>query len=304
MKRREFIAGMASVPLVPNADPDPYRDPAYVDLLTDRVNKSLFDSGGSASLRSATRHLGRVRKAVSESRDPRLLSSASSLARQVALVHYDSAGLPEAEAIARTAVAYAHAAGDGDKQVLALNNLAMFCAYAGDGHRGQQYARRALTVPDASPGREAQAHMQLGRALGLLNEKRASATHLTRAQQLGADHLPALECADMTGGVGVALYEQGDWDAARSVLTEAVTLISPLAPLLGANYHARQVQSALGASQPLLAAELMAPLVRVAPLVSSARLDGYLSEILRLSARWRKVPEVDDMWQQLRDLLL
>lgn len=54
-------------------------------------------------------------------------------------------------------------------------------------------------------------------------------------------------------------------------------------------------RDALRSSQPITAVELTGPLVHIAPLVSSARLHGYLAEIVALSARWRNVPEVKNM---------
>ncbi len=106
--------------------------------------------------------------------------------------------------------------------------------------------------------------MSLGRALGLLSEKRHSRIILDKAQEIGAD-LPDFQRARLTGNVGVAFYEQGDWGTAHHTFREAVELISSTSPLLGANYLARQVQAALRASQPLLAAELMKPLGRRHP---------------------------------------
>ncbi|MEO3783386.1 hypothetical protein ABGB12_08660 [Actinocorallia sp. B10E7] len=48
----------------------------------------------------------------------------------------------------------------------------------------------------------------------------------------------------------------------------------------------------------------MDTLSRIAPLVSSARLDGHLVEIMALSNPWRDVPEVKDMRGRLHTLLV
>jgi hypothetical protein len=302
VKRRAFLTSMASVTLIPSPGGDPYRDPDYVGMLADRINKSFYQSGGANGFQEASRHLNRVRNAVAGSKDTRLLKAASRLARQASLVHYDARRLPQAQEAGKLAVAYARAGQDHDGQAHALNELSMFYAYQGDGRRGEWYARQALTVPDLSPMREAQASARLGRSLGLLGEKRHSALALDRAQEIGND-LPDSQRADLVGGVGVAFYEQGSWESAQGTLDEAVKLVSAQSPMLGANYLTRRVQAALRASDPLLAAELTGPLSRVAPLISSARLDGYLAEIMSLSTPWRGVPEVKDMRQQLHALL-
>ena len=302
VKRRAFLTSVATVTLVPSADGNPYRDPDYVGLVSDRVNKSLYESGGLTSFQDAARHLRRVQNAVTGGKDDRLLKAASSLARQVSLVQYDARRLPQAQEAGRLAAAFARAGGDNDAQAWALNELAMFHAYQGDGRRGEWYARQALTVPDISPTREARASMQLGRALGLLGEKRHSSMSLDRAREFGTG-LSDFQRADLIGGVGVAFYAQKAWKDAQDALHEAVELISPTSPLLGANYLARQVQAAFQSAEPLLAVELLGTLTRVAPLVSSARLDGYLTEIMSLSTPWRDVPEVRDARERLLTLL-
>ncbi len=303
MKRRAFLAGAASVTLVPHANGNPYRDPDYVGMLADKVNKSFYESGGLTAFQDAARHLRRVRHAVADSKDTRLLQASSSLARQVSLVQYDARRLPQAQEAGRLAAALARAGQDHEGRVSALNELSMYYCYGGDAQRGEWYARQALTVPDISPVQESRASARLGRALGLLGEKRHSVTALDRSRQIAND-LPDFQRADLFGGVGVAFYDQGSWTLAQDALHEAIKLISPISPLLWANYLARQVQVAFRSSQPLLAAELMDPLSRIVPLVSSARLDGYLTEITALSNPWRDVPEVKDMRGQLHTLLV
>ncbi|WP_106398404.1 hypothetical protein [Actinocorallia populi] len=302
MKRRAFLTNVATVTLIPSADGNPYRDPDYVELLAGRAHKSLYGSGGRTGFQDAARHLRRLQHAVAAGKDTRLCSAASELARKVSLIQYDARRLPQAQEAGKLAVAFARAGQDRDKQVSALNELAMFHSYQGDGRRGEWYARQALTVPGISPACEARASMSLGRALGLLGEKRHSAMSLGRAREIGTD-LSDFDRANLTGNVGVALYEQGDAKAAQATLHEAVKIVLPASPWLGANLLARQVQAAFQASEPLLAAELATTLTRVAPLVSSARLDGYLTEIMTLSTPWRDVPEVKDMRERLRTLL-
>jgi len=303
VKRRSFLANVATVTLLPSANGHPYRDPEYVTLLSERVERSLYGSGGLTTIPDAARHLRRVQSTVTGSKDARLLSAASSLARQISLVHYDARQISHAQEAGKLAVAFAQAAKNPGQQVSALNVMSVLYSYEGDGHRGQQYARQALTIPDIPPEEEAVAYTRLGRALGLLHEKRHSAMALDRAQEI-ASGLPGVQRARLIGGVGISLHDQGEWEAAQDTLEEAVKGVSPASPWLAANLMARQVQSALRASQPLRAVELMDTLGRVAPLVSSARLDEYLTEIMALSTPWRNVPEVKIMRQLLRTLLM
>ncbi|MDX6740665.1 helix-turn-helix transcriptional regulator [Actinocorallia sp. A-T 12471] len=301
VKRRGFLAGMASVTLVPSANGNPYRDSEYVGLLSERVRGSLHGSGGITALQDAAKHLRRVQSIVTDSKDTRLLTAASSLAREVALVHYDARNFPLAQQAGQLSASYAQAAGDHGGRVTALCVLATVHGYQGDGRRNEHYARQALTVPEISPAQEADAWMNLGGGLGLLNEKRHASIALDRAREIVAD-LPDSQHASLTANVGLLLYKQGSWKAAQDALGEAVKGVSSESPWLGAYIMARRVQAALNASQPLLAAELMMPLARVAPLVSSARLDERLSEISKLSLPWKDVPEVKTMREQLRVL--
>jgi predicted XRE-type DNA-binding protein len=302
VRRRAFLSTVATATLVPSAEGNPYRDPEYVGLLSEKVSKSFYESGGLTAFQEATRHLRRVQNAVSGSKDTRLFRAASSLARKISLVQYDARALPQAQETGRLAAAFARAGQDPEGQVSAFNELSMFYAYTGDGKRAEWYARQALAVPEISPVHESRTAARLGRALGLLGEKRHASVSLDKAREVATD-LPDFERADLIGGIGVALYEQGEWKAAQATLHEAVKLVAPLSPLLETGYLARQVQAAFHASDPELGAELMGRLVRVAPLVSSARLDGYLAEIMALAAPWRDVPEVRDMRQRLHALL-
>ncbi len=303
VKRRSFLANVATVALVPSANGNPYRDPEYVSMISERVSDNLYGTGGLTALQDATRHLRRIQNAITGSKDTRLLRAASSLAREVSLVQYDAREISQAQVSGKLAVTFAQAIEDREGQANALNELAMFYCYEGDGQRGQQFARRALTISDMSPEQEATAYTWLGRALGLLNEKRSSVTNLDKAQEIGTA-LPDFQRANLLGNVGVAFHDQGEYTSAQDVLHESVKGVSSSSPWLGANLLARQVQAALRASQPDLAVELMASLGRVAPLVSSARLDDYLSEILSLSAPWRDEPDIKSMRQQLRHLLI
>jgi len=302
VKRRAFLTSVATVTLLPSAEGNPYRDPDYVGMLADKVGKSLYESGGLTSFQDAARHLHRMRNSITGSKDTRLLRAASELARKISLIQYDARRLPQAQEAGKLAVVFAQAGQDQEAQANALDELSMFYSYQGDGRRGEWYARQALALPGISPLREARASESLGRSLGLLGEKRHAAMSLDRARQIATD-LPDFQRVNLTGNVGVALYEQGDWKAAQSTLHEAVEFFLPTSPWLGANLLARQVQAALRSSEPLLAADLMDTLTRVAPLVSSARLDGYLTEITSLSTPWRDVPEVKHMREQLHTLL-
>ncbi|MCD0449021.1 hypothetical protein LO762_07430 [Actinocorallia sp. API 0066] len=302
VKRREFIASAATVTLVPGANGNPYRDPDYVSMLSDKIENGSLRSG-VASAAHAAAHLRRVEHALMGGKDARLRRAASSLARNVAIAQYNTHELPQAHKAGRFAFALAQSVGDHEGQAASLNELSMFSAFEGDGLHAMQYARQALTVPDISLEIEASAHMRLGRALGLLSESRAASTHLDKAQEIGSG-LPELRRADMLGGVGVALSEQGKWEASHGTLAEVVRLIAPMSPFLGVNYLACQARTALRGSQPTLAAELVDTLSRVAPLVNSERLNKLYAKILSLTNPWANAPEVKTMRDQLRTLLL
>lgn len=295
VKRREFIASAASVAFVPTPKGNPYRDAEYVHFLAERTNRVLYEIGGIDTARSATLHYTQLKSAVSGSKDRRLLSAASALARNVALVKYDAQDMPGAEEACKLAAAFGREAGDGEASAHALRDLSMLCSFQGKAGPAAFFAQEALKTPDLSTRDAAFALMQLGRGLGLAQgREREAKAALAKAQEIGGS-LPVPALGDLLGGVGVAYKEQRRWDDAQTTLGEAVRLLGPSSPLLQANYLARQVQAALGAAEPDRAAELMVRLAAVAPTVSSARLRRYVLEILRQSARWTSVPEVREV---------
>ena len=292
VKRREFIANAATVALIPGSGGNPYRDPEYVRGLADRMTGTLYEHGGVSSATMALRHIACVKPALA-SHDRRLHSAASELARQAMLVLYDAQRLGHAEYAGGLALDFARRAGDHPAQIDAYRELSMISAFQGKGDRGAMYAQRALQLPEITNRQRAFSLMRLGRALGLLPGHARQARHMLD-QARGIDGLSPFQQADLIGGVGVALKEQREFTRAHDSLSEAVRLVGPMSPLLQANYLARQVQAALEIGDPSLAAELMCRLATTAPLVTSARLDGYMTEILTASSPWARVPEMRD----------
>lgn len=307
VKRREFMANVAAVTpvtLVPSRETNPYRDHEYVRDLAGHMTETMYAQGGVASATAAIRHLSKIKPALT-TRDKRLQSASSELARKAMLVLYDAQRMQDAEKAGALAVQLARRAKDHSARLDAYRELSMISAFQGKGELGAQYAGAALGIAKnfgATDVQRAGSLMRLGRALGLVpgKERRARA-NLDAARSV--DGLSLFEKADLLGGVGVALKEQRLFTLASDTLDQAVTMLGGMSPLLQANYLARRVQSALDAGNLDEAAEFITTLTRVSPLVVSARLDNYMVEIDRQCQRWANSSEIRNVHDQLRAVL-
>jgi hypothetical protein len=163
------------------------------------------------------------------------------------------------------------------------------------------YARQGLALPDLSPSQRAWLKLRMARSLALVGGQERAARH--RLAELGdAEGLSPYEKADMKGNVGVALARMRAFPDAHVAIAEAVALSGQCSPLLLVAYKAWQAEAALAASEPLMAAEHMAVLARIAPMVSSARVNTHIAGILGMSTRWSDVPEVRQASEHLRSV--
>ena len=161
------------------------------------------------------------------------------------------------------------------------------------------YARHGLGLPDLPTPQRAWLKLRLARSLALVSGQERAARD--RLAELGeAEGLSEYERADMKGNVGVALAGMRAYPGAHAAIAEAVRLSAHCSPLLLVAYQAWQVEAALTAAEPARAAEHMTALARVAPMVSSARVNSHIAGILAMSARWSDVPEM----RQAREHLL
>jgi hypothetical protein len=108
----------------------------------------------------------------------------------------------------------------------------------------------------------------------------------------GTSGLSAHETADMRGNIGVALTGMRAHREAHAAIADAVAISRRCSPLLLVAYQVWQVEAALVAGDPLMAAEHMTELAGTAPLVSSARVNSHIDGVLTMSGRWAHVPEM------------
>lgn len=301
VKRRDFVAVAASVAFVPSPRVGPYQDPAYVRELAERLTHDRFRQGGSPIIRAATRHLRNVGAAMGGT-DRALQEAASALACETARILYDARRYDAAERTGVFALQLARRSGDAGAQAGAYSTLSRICIDQRLGERGAMYARRGLAVAGLPPAQQAWLRLRLGRSLALMGgQERRARQALDDA--LGYAALPLHEAADMVGNVGVALAGMGEHEHARTAIADAVRLSGRCSALLFVAYQAWQVEAALRAGRPSLAAERMTELARVAPLVSSARVDNHLAGVYALAGQWAGVPEMRDAREQLYSVI-
>lgn len=301
MRRREFVAVAASVAFVPSPTVGPYQDPLYVRELAERLTNDRFRQGGTPIVCTALRHLRRAGAAIGGS-DRALQEAASDLACETARILYDARRYDAAE---RTGIFALHLARRSDgaaAQAGAYSTLSRICIDQRRGERGAMYARRGLAVPGLPPERRAWLKLRLGRSLALMGGRERLARQALD-EALGYAGLPVQETADMVGNVGVALAGMREHEHACAAIAEAVRLSGRCSALLLVAYQAWQVEAALRAGRPSMAADRMTELARVAPLVSSARVDNHLAGVYALAGHWAAVPEMRDAREQLRSVI-
>lgn len=300
VKRRDFVAAVGSTVFVPSPKVGPYQDPGYVRALAARLARDRYEQGGIPVASTALRHLKKMGFAIS-GKDRKLQSAASDLACETARIFYDTRRYDMAQRAGTYALDLARCAGDVEGQANACSALSRISIDQGHGDQGVMYARQGLTLPDLSPARHAWLRLRLARSLALVpGRERAARDHL--AELAATEGLSAYERADMVGNVGVALAGMRAYPDAHPAIAEAVRLSGQCSPLLLVAYQAWQVEAALRASEPVMAAEYMTELARMAPMISSARVDSHIAGILAMSARWAGVPEMRHARRHLRSV--
>ncbi|MDN3355716.1 hypothetical protein [Actinomadura sp. DC4] len=230
--------------------------------------------------------------------DRQLQAAASGLACETARIFYDARRYDAAQRAGSFALQLARRSDDVDGQASACSVLSRICIDRRHGDRGIMYARRGLALPELAPVQRAWLKLRLARSLALVSGQERTARD--RLAELGdTEGFSPYEKADMTGNVGVALAGMRAYPHAHEAITEAVRLSERCSPLLLVAYQAWQVEVAMTAGEPLAAADHMTRLARIAPMVSSARVNSHVAGLLTQSARWKDVPEMREAREHL-----
>ncbi|GAA3175293.1 helix-turn-helix domain-containing protein [Nonomuraea roseoviolacea] len=296
VERREFLTAAALV-FVPSASKNPYQNPHYVDKLAESLARNRYECGGIPLAARALNHVTHV-GAVPDISRRRLQRAVSELLYQVTLVLYDAAKLVHAERTGMLALELARKAADAKAEARAIESLSRVALYRGDTARAIMYARRGLAVPELPASRVASLTMRLGRSLARVPEH-GDAARETLERALQVDGLSRFAQAATVGDVAIGLNRLGRYEEAGALLRRAADEIGEYSPLFRAQYIGRQVQTAIGAADPGLAADRMTLLTRAVPFVSSARVNQRVQEIMRGTAQWRNVPEVREAREHL-----
>lgn len=303
VKRRAFLTAAASAAFIPSSAAGPYQDAAYVRALADDLAHTRDEVGGVPIVPTALRHVRHIAPAIT-GKDRRLQAAASELARWSALVLYDAQRPDAAERIAGLSLALARASADVDAQARAYKTLSHINTDRGQGDRAAMFARQGLRLCGISDDERAILHIRLARALAIIpGQASAARAALDHAQNI--EGLSPFYALDIPGNAGIVLNAIGAHEKSDACFEQALRMIEDLenpAPLLYANYLAQQTIAALRRAEPEPAAERMHVLARMFPLVTSARLDRQIKEILTASAPWARVPEMRDARDRLRTL--
>ena len=317
MKRREFqqrvitvgaasaVEAARSTTFIPSPTSDPFKDPDYIRNLATRLATGQRENGGISVLSTASRHFQKIRSLLT-GKDIKLQQAASYLARQIAWTLQDAHRYEAAEKAAATAFQLAHRSGDIEAQACALS-----CLSNNDVERrrttGAKYAHAGLRLHELDPSDHAILTIRLGRSLALVGgQERDARQHIDQA--LGIDGLSSFDASEIMDHAGRGLLDLGLYAVAYDSLGRAAELREPWTALQ-ADCLAGQVMAALGAHQRTprgvwleMAADRMFALAHVVPLVSSARVDHQVTDILEASAQWGGVPVMHAARDQLREV--
>jgi hypothetical protein len=307
VKRREFVTAAASIMFVPPPKAGPYEDPANVVHLARRVARARDEHGGRATAATAMRHIRRIQQVVT-GRDRHLQEAASQLAVEAVWTLNDARHFDAGENVGRLALELARLSESPYAQSCAYSALTTLNVERGSPDRALMYAREGVRLRDVPEAQHAWMRVRKVWALAQVRgQQRASRDELECVQAPLEDRSfpeqSELDVADLMGSIGIALNRVGAHPEAHGILDEAVALLGGTRPNLQSEFLAEQVIPALRTSQPSLAADRMLALARVAPLVDSGRLDGYLRDVLAESAMWASVPEIRAARDHLKALV-
>jgi transcriptional regulator with XRE-family HTH domain len=297
VNRREFVAAAASVVFVPSGTVGPYQDPAYVRGLAARLGQMWDEQGGISLVASSLRHARLIETAIN-GRDRNLQSAASELSRQAALVLWDARKFEKAERIGGLSLALSRESKDTVSEARAYSTLSLISTYRGHPERGAMHAQRGLWLPDLDDSCQAELYMRLGKALAALRGKERHARGVLDKAR-GFDTLPNSAATVIAGGVGEALTDLNVFGEASVALDKYARLAEPWSPLENTFALVNKIQLAIRADEPDTAAHHMRTLARILPLVTSG-IVGTVDNILAVTARWTKVPEMQAARNQLR----
>jgi predicted XRE-type DNA-binding protein len=320
VKRRKFVTATASVMFVPSPRVGPNQDPAYVRELARRVNRARYEHGGGTIAATAIKHVRRIEPAVT-SKDRQLQEAASELAAETVWTLNDACRVEAGENVGRLALQLAKLSGSLHAESEAYDALAAINLDHGETDRALMYAKHGVMlreVPDAQQawmrirtgwslahvrGQENVARDEIENVRGLLRDTYGFSSPGKRTQW-GQYGKSSLEAADMMGTIALSLNDLGVYGEAQAAFNECVSVLEQSSPALAAFFLSHQIMAALGASQLSLAADRMLKLARITPLVNSPRVNGYLREILAMSATWGTVPRIRNARDQLKAVAL
>jgi hypothetical protein len=320
--KRAFTVGAAtaveaarSVAFIPGPTTNPFQDPAHIRSLAVRLADGQREHGGLGMLPAAS-PIYRHNEPNDNSKDPEHQEAYAYHARQIAWTLQDVSRFDAAENVGRFALQLAIAANDVDARALATALLCKNNIQWGRPDHAIKYAEHGLRLRDINGLYRAVLSISLSRSLALAHSQEK------QVQKAVDDALnyPApgpFDSADLLRDAGCSMLLLGDnssqgknarlsyYRNAYESLDPAVASMDPW-PALKANSLGWQIKAALRAhdessdsSWLLMAADRTSALAGVAPLVSSARVDRHVADILASTSRWGRVPEMRDA----RDLL-
>ncbi|TYK52340.1 helix-turn-helix domain-containing protein [Actinomadura decatromicini] len=302
VKRREFIIAAASVTLIPTPTSSPYKDSTYVQMLANRLSTSELQFGGSPLVSTALRHVRNVKGAIT-SRDRALQQAASNLARSASLILYDARLPREAEEVGSVGLTLARRANHVEGVAHSLENLCCFTTSV-DSQKAAHYARRGLLLEEITSEHRARLNARLAVALGW----HARTSSFSISESLSAmdtarelDGLSPITKGVIAGNAGLSFARIRNYDRANSAFDAAVRRFEDL-PLLAATWRGSQVLASLRAGQVSQAANQMEDLASIVPLVTSARSDRNVRQILTYANQWHRVPEMREAIGHLRSV--